>query len=114
MCPDHQEGRARSSQNRADTLRRILNPIIRSGVAAAENVGDGRREKRVDVTPGKEHQRRDGYEPERTGHHQCQQRDRDRFHDEHNGHRVIASDAIGDPAKERARRSVQNLIHRER
>ena len=77
---------------------------------AAKDVRDRGGKQRIDVAPGKEHQTRNCDEPEWMSNHECQDRNRDRFHYKHDRHRVVASDAIRYPTKERPRRTIQNLI----
>ena len=78
----------------------------------AENVGDGGRKQGVDVAPSKEHQSRGSDEPERPRDHERERDDCHGFENEDNRHRIVATDPIRYPAKERSRRSIQHLIQR--
>ncbi len=94
MRRGHQQGRTRARQDRADPFCSVLNAVVGRGVFAPENVSDGCREQRIDVTPGKKHQRRNDDEQKGPGYDERERRDGDGFHDKNYGHRVVTSNAI--------------------
>src|SRR5262245_13214383 len=75
-----------------------------------EDVADGRREERINIAPGEKHQSGERDEPDGVVHKYCERRNGHSFKNEHHSHRVVATEMIGDPAKEGARRAVQRLI----
>ena len=95
-------------------FRRVEQPGIGRGVFRAVGVGTGRREQTEDFAPGKEHE--PCHEDEHVGRMSqlAEAPIGEPSEREHDRHRVLAADEVGDPAEERPRQTVEDVVDHQR
>src|SRR5436190_17819874 len=97
-------------QQRSSALRGVEHPVMRGRELPAVNVGAGRREERVELAPGKEHDTRQKNEQDRMSREPVKRIDADAFNQEGDEHRVFAADVVRDPSEERSTQPVEDAI----
>ena len=108
---DRQEDR---EQQRRGPLRRVEQARIGGRVLVPERVGAGRREQRVDLAPGEEHEAGQQHEGHRDVGEHAECEDAEAFDQEGDDHRVLAADMVGDPSEEWPGHAVQDTVDGQR
>src|SRR5438309_839908 len=80
--------------------------VVGGRVARAESVGERRREQREDLSPAEEDYAREDHEDDRVVARHEPQEHGHCFEAEGDGHRVLASEVVRNPAEERTREPV--------